>query len=189
MGIIHGRSLKMAHCKQNIFYLVYTSIRIKEKLKLMQLETEMLMHAARSGNTQVLEELNEVNINQKDSNNDTALILATKYRQYEAVSLLLDKGASVDETDNEGNSALLWAAFNGDLAITELLIANKSSLDLQREDGTTALMLAIMAGQSEIVKLLLLSGADTETCNAVGLRAADLAQQQDNTEILEMLGV
>lgn len=78
----------------------------------MELEMEMLMHAARSGSVQVLQEMNDVDVNQKDGNDDTALILATKYHQTEVVKLLLEKGADANAIDREGNTALMWAAFN-----------------------------------------------------------------------------
>ncbi|WP_199119772.1 ankyrin repeat domain-containing protein [Pedobacter sp. ASV28] len=156
----------------------------------MELEKEMLIHAARIGNIAVLEELikGDADLNQPDPKGYTPLIIACYNHQFEAAKLLIAHGADPNASDQGGNTALMGAAFKGYADIAELLLANGAALDLQHGNGGTALMFAAMFGRNELVKLLLLHGADSEICDARGMRAADLALQQGNIEAVELLG-
>ncbi|PZQ96223.1 MAG: hypothetical protein DI539_30320, partial [Flavobacterium psychrophilum] len=99
----------------------------------MELEKEMLIHAARIGNIAVLEELIKggANLNQQDPKGYTPLIIACYNHQYEAAKILIEHGADVNAVDHGGNTALMGAAFKGYADIAELLITHGAALDLQ----------------------------------------------------------
>lgn len=116
-------------------------------------------------------------INLKDYQNSTLLILSaisidTEMMEQlmgkdadfdegnsEIVRLLIDCGADVNVQNQAGMTALMFVAFSGDIGLVELLIDNGANVDLTQGDGGTALFYAVFQGHTEIVKLLLDSGA------------------------------
>ncbi|RZK87875.1 MAG: ankyrin repeat domain-containing protein, partial [Pedobacter sp.] len=97
----------------------------------MELEKEILTHAARVGNLDILKELihKQVDLNQRDPKGYTPLILACYNNQYKAAALLIENGADVNAADDGGNTALMGACFKGYADIAELLIQNGAALD------------------------------------------------------------
>ena len=80
---------------------------------------EVINHAARLGNIEVLEELvrQEADLNVQDEKGFSPLIIACYNNKYEAVEFLLDNGANIDHQDLGGNTALMGVAFKGYLEI------------------------------------------------------------------------
>ena len=93
-------------------------------------------------------------VNAKDNQGTTALVLASKKDFAEIVKLLIEKGAKVDETDNLGRTSLMFAARGGFVDVVEHLMANKADVNIKDGQGTTALMLASEKGFIEIVRRL-----------------------------------
>ncbi|KAF5826428.1 ankyrin repeat-containing domain protein, partial [Dunaliella salina] len=52
----------------------------------------------------------------------TPLVAATKEGHLDAVRLLLDKGAAIDEAEEDGWTPLCWASSRGHLEIAKLLV-------------------------------------------------------------------
>lgn len=64
-------------------------------------------------------------VNAVDSKGMTALIFASQIGFYEAVELLLDKGAMVDLEAETGETGLIGASKNGHHTIVQLLLAEE----------------------------------------------------------------
>lgn len=94
----------------------------------------------------------------KNKGGDTPLLVAAKYGKREAVKMLLQAGANMNE-QNQGYTALMIAARRGYEGIVELLIEKHADLDIKNEVGMTALSLAKEYGQSNIADLLRRAGA------------------------------
>jgi ankyrin repeat protein len=65
---------------------------------------------------------NGADINAKDEDGHTALIVAAKNGHTEIVNLLLNRGADINAKDKDGETALIKAAFNGHTEIVTTLI-------------------------------------------------------------------
>ena len=150
---------------------------------------EVLIHAARLGDTAVIAELldRKIDGDARDSKGYTPLIIACYNNHYDAAKLLLDAGADVNAQDTGGNTALMGVAFKGYLDVGQLLIERGADLNLQHGNGGTALMFAAMFGRNDLLRLLLEKGADHTLTDTRGLSASDLAAQQGNEEGIRIL--
>ena len=70
----------------------------------------------------------------------TALLFAARDGQSEAVKLLLDSGADIDQVSGDGSTALVLAALNGEFDIAMLLIERGADPNIVTEtDGVSPL--------------------------------------------------
>jgi len=68
----------------------------------------------------------------------TLLIDAARYNQSDALELLLNAGAKVNEVDARGMTALMWAADRDNLRAVQLLLENKANKYIRSNDGFLA---------------------------------------------------
>jgi uncharacterized protein len=122
----------------------------------------------------------------RDPNGHTLLILAAYNGSLEAVDLLLAKGAHPNLQDNMG-TALMAASFKGYAPIVRKLIASGAKVDDRNGIGATALMFASMSARFEVVKILLKHQADVRATDSRGLTAKSLAEGQGNEKMLKVL--
>lgn len=110
----------------------------------------------------VLPYFNDVNI--KDDNGCTALLLAAREGHTHCVQMLLRYGAKVSICDNLYNmSPIHHSAKKGHLHCLALLVDNaedKTAIDMPDSLQRTALMLAVSSGHADCVITLLKSGAN-----------------------------
>ena len=133
---------------------------------LIGLVTNPLHEASRAGDTEVVKQLLDGGVDEKDMHGKTALLLASYEGHTEVVQLLLDKGASLDEkTSKGGRTALMWASVNGHTEVVRLLLDTTmrrllergasfssigASVDEKDQGGDTALRLASYEGHMEV---------------------------------------
>ncbi|MGB4398466.1 MAG: ankyrin repeat domain-containing protein, partial [Daejeonella sp.] len=81
----------------------------------MEITPEVIIHAARQGRADVLEEIIKTgaSLDVRDDKGYTPLIIACYNNQYNAAKFLLDHGAEINDYDHGGNTALMGAAFKG----------------------------------------------------------------------------
>jgi ankyrin repeat protein len=108
-------------------------------------------------------------VNSRDEQGNTPLILASFYAGPECVALLLEKGADVNAANKAGVTALIRAATNFEK--TRLLVDAGAEVRVRTADlGNTPLILAARrAGNSRTVKLLLERGAGATEHNNAGI--------------------
>ncbi|TFD93611.1 M48 family metallopeptidase [Jeotgalibacillus sp. R-1-5s-1] len=97
----------------------------------------------------------------------TPLIDAVNSGDSEAVSALINEGASLEEGDSEGTTPLLYAAYNSDLKMMEMLLnegADPNTIDI----NTTPLMQAVFYDDKEMAAILYEYGADPEMADPYG---------------------
>lgn len=162
---------------------------VKKTPIVMTQTNQIIIHASRIGNLEVLQELirQKVPLNLTDEKGYTPLIIACYNNQYKAAKLLLDAGADVNSQDHGGNTALMGVAFKGYSDIAELLINYGADLNIQHGNGGTALMFAAMFGRNDILKILSSHGADKTRLDIRGLSVFDLAVQQGNEAAIAIL--
>lgn len=136
----------------------------------------------------------DIDINEKNPNGKTALMLATKNNDFEAVKLLLEHGANVNAKDRQGDTALLLAE---DLEIIQLLLDHGADIKAVNIYGKTVLMKIVeeIGDEGEIVKFLIDRGADINAKDDEGntvlgriIKFRKLSRNKEVVKILEQYG-
>lgn len=128
---------------------------------------EDLLQGAMEGNTALVKRSLEqrAEIETKNEDGETALILAAWYGSPEIVSLLLENGANVNAQDKLGFTALAKAATLGvgrHHEIVEILIHASANVNLKTKEGKSPFLLAMIHGHKEIGNVLRNAGAKEE---------------------------
>jgi uncharacterized protein len=126
----------------------------------------------------------KVDLEARNRQDESALMIAALKGMTEIVSQLLEKGADVNKP---GWTPLHYAATAGHLQIMNLLLDNHAYIDAASPNGSTPLMMAAMYGTPSAVKLLLEAGADPLLKNELGLSAIDFAQRANRKESADII--
>ena len=94
------------------------------------------------------------------------IVIAALTDSYDAVKLLLDKGADVNASDSQGYPPLINACLNNNTQIVQLLLARGADVNASaspiingKKVKLTALMIAKSKGHDEIAKSVSEAGA------------------------------
>ena len=129
---------------------------------------------------------NGADVNSRDGDGNTPLILASFYANPECVELLIEKGADVNTANKAGATALSRAATSYERA--RLLVAAGANVQVRTALGNTPLILAARrAGNSGTVKLLLVRGADATRRNDVGISPILAAAASGDAQTVRLL--
>ena len=128
---------------------------------------EDLLQGAMEGNTALVKRSIEqrAELETKNEEGETALILAAWYGSPEIVILLLENGANVNAQDKLGFTAIAKASSLGvgrHYEIVELLIQASANVNLKTKDGRSPFILAIINGHRELSNVLKRAGAKDE---------------------------
>src|SRR5262245_63884620 len=148
-----------------------------------------LVTAIRNGDVQFVRKLlaNGADVNARDAEGNTPLILASLYAGPECVELLIEKGADVNTANSAGATPLIRAATSYDKSL--LLVAAGARVRVRTADlGNTPLNLAARcAGNSRTVKLLLEHGANATERNDAGVGPVLAAAASGDVETMRLL--
>jgi len=126
----------------------------------------------------------KTNVEVRNRQDESPLMIAALKGMTEIVSQLLDKDADVNKP---GWTPLHYAATAGHLQIMNLLLEHHAYIDAASPNGSTPLMMAAMYGTPSAVKLLLEAGADPLLKNDLGLTAIDFAQRANRQESADII--
>ena len=130
-----------------------------------------LVTAIRDGDAPAVRKLIDdgADVNARDAEGSTPLILASFYASPKCVELLLEKGADANAANEDGVTALIRAATNHEK--TRLLVDAGAKVRVRTADlGNAPLILAARrAGNSRTVRLLLERGANATERNNAGI--------------------
>jgi uncharacterized protein len=140
-----------------------------------------------------------IDVNMKNNNGRTTLIIASRCGRTEIVAMLLEKGADLDAKDNNGKTALMEASTSGRTEIVQMLLNKGADLDAKDNMGYTALMMvqdeniyfpevetAIVKQNKEIARILRREAQERhEALFGVALR---LGTEKSNTSAARVLG-
>jgi ankyrin repeat protein len=128
-----------------------------------------------------------VDVNAKDKDGKTALMIAADLGPIDTVRALLEKGADANASDNEGWTPLFWAAFSGhsDAALT--LLEKGADVNAKGKGGWTALMSAADLGHINIVRALLEKGAEVNAKYKDGRTALMNAADMGHLDVVRAL--
>ena len=110
-------------------------------------------------------------IETRDSNGRTALLLATHHNAIEVARLLIDAGADVNAMDNITDSPYLYAGAEGRLEILRMTLEYGADLSSINRYGGTALIPAAHHGHIQTVAELLQTDLDIDHVNELGWTA------------------
>ena len=106
----------------------------------------------------------------------------------EAVRILIDGNAKIDDTRRRGGTALSFAADRGNLEIVRMLVENGADINVtDGEMGITPLMDSAYMNQYEVVKYLLEQGAGKTLLDKSGNDALYYAKMRRNWKIIQLL--
>jgi ankyrin repeat protein len=98
---------------------------------------------------------NGANINDRDTIDQTPLIIAAQNGCKDIVKMLLDAGANIEHKNDQGENALISAAQEGHIDTVKLLLYAGADINQSNADGETPLDLAIRLKQKkELIELL-----------------------------------
>ena len=127
-------------------------------------------------------------VNAKAKSGNTPLLIASVgHGKYEAVKLLLDKGADALAINNRKENALIRAALFGDTATVSLLLNKGIDINDLSKDSTTALLNAALNVNSPVVIQLLEKGADPDKVCVYRLTALAAAVTYNDLESVKAI--
>lgn len=146
----------------------------------------LLMLAAREGKPSVMKSIlaGKPRIQTRNPRGESALMLAAIMGHTEAVKLLLDANAPVNQS---GWTPLIYAAARDRADIARLLIGKGANVNAAADNGTTALMMAAREGYLQTLLLLLEHGADAKYVSPHGHSAMSLAKERGHKEVEALL--
>lgn len=148
--------------KQFVVVLIVLSTSLMIVSAGAEKDNSRLLAAAESGLTDVVKELLEegVDVNIRDKNGFTPLILAAERGFAATVQVLLDNNAEINTKEYLfGRTALMWAVKNGHYETVKSLLKKHADVNIEDRNDLTALKFATMEGHPGIVKLLQQAGA------------------------------
>ena len=158
---------------------------------------ELLKTASYSDATHVQQLLDQgADVNARDGNGNTPLILAAELSNSAAIKVLLDKGAQVNAQADDGETALISAlrgsSKDADLkervATAKLLLQRGANVQVSDARGMTPLMWAAEApGGLLIVKWLLARGANVGVKDKRGMTALQYAAGVHDVAVQKVL--
>ena len=189
--------IKKASSKTNFMYqigIIEMSIGDQCVLKLFDEKFDIekfFFNAAESGSLMQLqlEQLLQLNVNIDFRNEDgtTALMLASNNGHHQVVELLLKEGADVNIQDNNGWTALMAASDEGHHQVVELLLKEGADVNIQKNDGWTALLTASDSSHYQVVELLLKEGAAVNNQRCYKWTPLMFASRNGHYQIVELL--
>lgn len=149
--------------------------------------SERLYQAIRNDDLATLRTLvREADIDTRDRQGQTPLMLAAAFGSVDAVRLLLTQGADVRAVSTGGVTALHWAATNP--AKVRLLLDAGADVNAVSQIGRTPLIVAASAnGSAEAVRLLLAKGAKVNVADDIGTTPISTAAIVDDSEVVKLL--
>ena len=166
-------------------------LNYKPNIGIVHNNTNALIEAAYHGHEDCLQLLLDhgAQVNLQNSNEDTALIVASQRCHTKCVECLLGrKDTDVNLCNRSGSSALMVAVQNGYSETAKLLLDHGAQPNLQNSNGDTALMMASQGGHTKCVEQLLLhEGIGVNLQNNKERTALMLASEKGHVTIIEHL--
>lgn len=128
------------------------------------------------------------NINGRNEEGKTPLVLAIENQQPTVVTRLLQLGASKDVSDSAKKlPPLFWAASAGDIPMAKLLIQHGCNPNHKNIYGSSYFLEIVDKGDLSMVELLLDHGAEVSTTDRYGRVAIQHAYSANNLAMLKLL--
>ncbi len=147
-------------------------------------------HFARIGDLPALKRMLDagVDVNGRDSLDQTPLIAAVSQNAVAGVAELLKRGARVDDVDKAGWTPLHFATFfSTETEVMTALLDAGAAVNARNDRGITALYFAAATGHEAQVRLLLARGADRSIASKAGWTPLQITQVKGIEPIARLL--
>ncbi|WP_430812513.1 MULTISPECIES: ankyrin repeat domain-containing protein [unclassified Carboxylicivirga] len=125
-----------------------------------------------------------VDVNVKDENAHTALMLSAYNGHHHVMAYLIEKEAQIDAVDGVQRTALMFACTGPFLEAVELLINAGAEVNaVDSHESWTPAMMAAAEGQLDVLKLLVKHGADLSMVDVDGESSLDFAKSNGHGEV------
>ncbi|XP_059470956.1 ankyrin-3-like isoform X1 [Neocloeon triangulifer] len=155
-----------------------------------QLGRTALLHAAQNGHFVVAELLlsKGANVNARDDDNCTALIIASQLSSEDMCRFLVESGADLNAVNKYENDSLHLACFGGKLENAKYLLGlNSFNVEKKGQYGRTALHYAAEKGHIAVAEFLLSQGADINARDENNVTPLTLADKFSREEMCQFL--
>jgi ankyrin repeat protein len=131
-------------------------------------------------------------VNSRDAENSTVLMLAAHSGNSLMVRVLIEGGADVNASNEAGWAPLAKSVYNPVLKrgfpdVARALIEAGADIEAAIAYGVRPLMLAAGYGEAEVVEVLLDAGADVLACNEGGYTALMMVKQKHYVDVINLL--
>ena len=150
----------------------------------------VLLIASQYGSIAVIEQLlSVVDINSRDDEGNTPLMVAAACANVQAVNYLLEKDADLLLTGKSGWSLLHFASQGGNVAIIETILSKGLDIDIKDDCGTglTPLAVSILFKNLEALNYLLNKGANPFVENNLNGNLLHLATKGGDVDIIKAI--
>ena len=153
------------------------------------MDTQDLFSAVRKGplDAFVSQMATHGNLNSRDAQGNTPLLLAIRKQRYRHVDYLLEQGADAAVQNNQGNTTLIFAAYTAPVALCEQLFACGALVNARNARGITPLMAAAITGNVAVARWLLQHGADVAQKDIYGCTACMQAHLHGRLAVVDLL--
>jgi hypothetical protein len=150
---------------------------------------KVLLKAAVRGSDDKVQRLldNGADVNARDANGTTPLMLSSFRGHFTVLKVLLSAGADVNLEDKQGTTALMLASAGGDMRIVQALIDAGAKVNAKNYIGWTPLMMAAKGGHVHTVQALLTAGADPDVKNKDSETALMLMTPDASSTLAQLL--
>lgn len=175
-----------------VLFLLVSSVIPAWGTSFGKMSDQQFLDICRDGTEQeILDAINKgANVNAKNSNGTTALMLAVVNDHVKTVNALLKAGADVNAKAKYGITALMFAARYCDSPEIINMLIDSGADDSVTDYGETALMLAAEKNNPEVVEALINAGAYVKARDNEGKTVLDYASDNDKlkgSKVLERL--
>ncbi len=122
----------------------------------------------------------------KDTDGGTPLMIASEYGHSNLVEILLKAGAEVNLADKHGFTSLIEALVNDHAQIVELLLKAGADVNHNSQGNVTPLMFASVKGNLAMAELLIGYGADVNAKNSQGVTPLIIATNNGHKALVEL---
>ncbi|CAF3900552.1 unnamed protein product [Rotaria sp. Silwood2] len=130
---------------------------------------------------------NGIDLETRDEDQQTALILSARCNHLECVKVLLEAHADVNAEDVDNWTALLNASQNGNLDIVRVLVEYDAKIEHCDCGQFTSLMWASYEGHTRVVEYLLSCDANVDAVDEHGISSLSWASGRNHVNIVELL--
>ncbi len=149
-----------------------------------------LFTATKNGNVTHIRELydDRVELNMRDSNGFTLVCLAVLYNHIDAIGVLCELGANVNNPNNDGlTPACIAADCNSIEAMQKLIKLGANTNTPVKRSGYTPAYIAVCRRNLSMIKILAKAGASINSPDKKGFTPLHIASQSGHIEMIELL--
>ena len=152
-------------------------------------QATLLSYASENGHLKVVELLlsKGAEIDVKDKNHCTPLMLAAENGHNDVSTYLIHHGADISKKDSHDRTALHYASENGHLKVVESLLSKGAEIDVEDENHRTSLMLAAENGHSDVSMYLIHHGANVINKDRHNRTALHYASERGDLNVVKVL--